>query len=295
MREPEQLSIGARGMTFGALAWGKPDAPLALMAHGYPDTAWTWRHLGPFLAERGWRAVAPFTRGYGPTDLAPDDRYDAVELAGDLVALRTALGGDESSVLIGQDWGAVATWVVTAIEPDAFARYVALAVGPPADLVSPWGSPRTLGVAVRQAWMAWHFLYSQIPGTERTLDRLIPWHWAHWSPGYDAGGDIPRAFEALKQPGRRRAALRYYRNTFAPRMFVHLTRLKPRAPALYLHGDQDGGISAELGSLYADRLPPGSQFHRIPNVGHFPQLEDPSTVNELIAAWIAPAEREPRG
>jgi pimeloyl-ACP methyl ester carboxylesterase len=54
MREAEQLSVKARGMSFGALAWGEPDGPLALMAHGYPDTAWIWRYLGPFLAERGW-------------------------------------------------------------------------------------------------------------------------------------------------------------------------------------------------------------------------------------------------
>ena len=44
---PEHLSVSASGVRFGALAWGDPDAPLALLVHGYPDTAWTWRHLGP--------------------------------------------------------------------------------------------------------------------------------------------------------------------------------------------------------------------------------------------------------
>ena len=67
----EQLRIDANGLTFAALAWGEPDATLALLVHGYPDTAHTWRHLGPELAEMGYRAVAPFTRGYAPTDLAP--------------------------------------------------------------------------------------------------------------------------------------------------------------------------------------------------------------------------------
>ena len=50
----ERLTIHARGIDFGALAWGEPGDPLALLVHGYPDTAWTWRHLGPYLAERGW-------------------------------------------------------------------------------------------------------------------------------------------------------------------------------------------------------------------------------------------------
>ena len=44
--------------------------PLALCLHGFPDTAHTWRHLLPALAEMGYRAVAPFTRGYAPTSLA---------------------------------------------------------------------------------------------------------------------------------------------------------------------------------------------------------------------------------
>lgn len=47
---PEHLRVDANGITFGALAWGDLDGPLALLIHGYPDTAWTWRHLGPFLA-----------------------------------------------------------------------------------------------------------------------------------------------------------------------------------------------------------------------------------------------------
>src|SRR5262249_26351636 len=60
---PEHLSVSASGLRFGALAWGDPGAPLALLVHGYPDSAWTWRHIGPYLAERSWRAVAPFSRG----------------------------------------------------------------------------------------------------------------------------------------------------------------------------------------------------------------------------------------
>src|SRR5438270_5643549 len=108
-------------MTFGALAWGDPGAPLALLVHGYPDSAWTWRHLGPRLAGEGWRAVAPFTRGYAPSDLAPDDRYLIADQVQDVLALHAALGGDNRSVLIGHDWGAAATWGVTDAAPARFA------------------------------------------------------------------------------------------------------------------------------------------------------------------------------
>jgi pimeloyl-ACP methyl ester carboxylesterase len=118
-------------MTFGVLAWGEPGAPLALLVHGYPDTAWTWRHLGPHLAWRGWRVIAPFSRGYGPSDLAPDDSYLAAAQSHDIIALHAALGGDDRAVLIGHDWGAIATYGVTMLHPECFSKYITLAVPPP--------------------------------------------------------------------------------------------------------------------------------------------------------------------
>ena len=64
----QTLSVEVQGMTFAALTWSPADptgAPLALCLHGYPDTPWTWRELGPFLAARGWHVVAPLWRGSG--------------------------------------------------------------------------------------------------------------------------------------------------------------------------------------------------------------------------------------
>jgi pimeloyl-ACP methyl ester carboxylesterase len=46
--------------------------PLALCMHGFPDSAHTWRHLLPALADSGFHAVAPFMRGYAPTSIAPN-------------------------------------------------------------------------------------------------------------------------------------------------------------------------------------------------------------------------------
>ena len=46
--------------------------PLALCLHGFPDSAWTWRHLLPELADAGFHAVAPFLRGYAPTAIPAD-------------------------------------------------------------------------------------------------------------------------------------------------------------------------------------------------------------------------------
>ena len=50
--------VAANGLEFGLLEAGT--GPLALCLHGFPDSAHTWRHLLPALAEAGFHAVAPF-------------------------------------------------------------------------------------------------------------------------------------------------------------------------------------------------------------------------------------------
>ena len=84
--------------------------PLALCLHGFPDTAWSWRHLLPALAEAGFHAVAPFMRGYAPTAVPTDGRYQIGALVADALALHDVLGGDGDAVIIGHDWGAMATY-----------------------------------------------------------------------------------------------------------------------------------------------------------------------------------------
>src|SRR5262249_21983043 len=130
----ESLRLHAGGMTYAALAWGPPDGPLALCLHGYPDTAATWRHLGPYLGERGWRVVAPYLRGYAPTDLAPDGAYQIGALARDARRVYEQSGGDGRAVMIGHDWGAAATYVLGSSAPGLFSRFVTLAVPPTAAL-----------------------------------------------------------------------------------------------------------------------------------------------------------------
>ena len=104
----EEGRVTANGVDFAYLACGS--GPLALCLHGFPDSAHTWRHLLPMLAEAGFRAVAPFMRGYAPSSVPPDGRYQTGVLAADALALHDALGAEQQAVIIGHDWGAVATF-----------------------------------------------------------------------------------------------------------------------------------------------------------------------------------------
>ena len=101
-------------------AWSSPasrtgpaDGPLALCLHGFPDTAHTWRYLLPELAAAGFRAVAPFLRGYAPTQLPADGHYQLGALVRDANALHEALGAaatPSSSATTGARWPPTAPW-----------------------------------------------------------------------------------------------------------------------------------------------------------------------------------------
>jgi pimeloyl-ACP methyl ester carboxylesterase len=97
MRTPQssasQIEVRANGRTFTALAEGPTDGPHALCLHGLPDSAHTWRHLLPELAAAGFRAVAPWMRGYAPTEVPADGSYGPGHLPPMGPGSRTRTGG----------------------------------------------------------------------------------------------------------------------------------------------------------------------------------------------------------
>jgi pimeloyl-ACP methyl ester carboxylesterase len=75
MEQFREGRVRANGLTFATLEAG--DGPLVLCLHGFPDHARSFRHQLPALAAAGYRAVAPFMRGYAPTDVRSMGRIKA--------------------------------------------------------------------------------------------------------------------------------------------------------------------------------------------------------------------------
>ncbi len=113
----------------------RPDRPLALLLHGFPEFAFSWRKIMLPLAEAGWFVVAPDQRGYGLTT-GSDDRFDGpladfrmFNLVRDQLGLLHALGRPSVDLLVGHDFGSpVAAWCAL-MRPDVF-RSVALMSAP---------------------------------------------------------------------------------------------------------------------------------------------------------------------
>ncbi|HEY7800668.1 MAG TPA: alpha/beta hydrolase [Hyphomonadaceae bacterium] len=102
--------------------------PLVVLAHGWPESWYSWRHQIPAIAAAGYHVVAPDMRGYGKSDKPPAvEDYDINHLSGDIVGLLDALG-EEKAILIGHDWGAVVAWNTVLLHPDRFSAMIAMSV-----------------------------------------------------------------------------------------------------------------------------------------------------------------------
>lgn len=106
-----RILVPANGLTFEVFEAGEGER-LALLLHGFPETAVMWRHLVAPLVAKGYRVWAVNQRGYGATTRPRSrDDYALAALTGDVAALIDASGAP-SVTLIGHDWGGMVAWVV---------------------------------------------------------------------------------------------------------------------------------------------------------------------------------------
>ena len=288
---PVPIRVAARDVDFHCLSLGS--GPLALLLHGFPDSAQSWVPLMERLAGAGWRAVAPYMRGYAPTAVPSDGCYQTAALAADAVALHEALGGDGDAVIIGHDWGAPATYGAALLAPERWRRVVGMAVPP-----GPAMGAALVG-NLAQLKRSWYMFFFQHPLADMVVAAndlaYIDMLWADWSPGFDGGEAVAATKDALRDPANLAAALGYYRATLGdgkkdPQLADLQARMGgevPSQPLLYLHGDNDGCIGREVADFAASIAPPNVEIRRVAEAGHFLQLEQPDVVADHVLGWIS--------
>ena len=294
--------------------------PLLLLAHGWPESWYSWRHQLTFLAEAGYRVVAPDMRGYGETDKPPSvEDYDIVQLADDMVGLLDALG-EESAIMVGHDWGSIVAWNSVLLHPDRFTALIAMSV--------PYG-----GRALRSPMEGWnetfgdnffYILYHNEPGgeAEREYDNdprgLISS--LYLSPGSpreaptitdpkrSAGGwigrlgapkslpdwltqeDLDYVVDQFEMAGFR-GGVNYYRNFHRNwEITEHLQDVKVKVPTLFVAGERDSVIAGATQDALARSMGRAVEDLRgvilIPEIGHWVQQEAPSETNSAILDFL---------
>lgn len=293
--DPGRITVEANGLSFECLRAGEGDR-LALCLHGFPDDAGSMTPLLDRLGDEGFTAVAPFMRGYGPTDPAPDGDYSMRALGADAVALGDALGekldlDTDDAVLVGHDWGALAGYAAARTDPNAFDRMVTIAVPP--------GVEELMAEHPRQVLRSWYMWFFQLPAVpERALRwrdfALVEFLWGTWSPDWDYSRDrIDSVKETFRADDTVENALQYYRDMIGfsiPELLSEGTQSsgdppKLDTPMLVVGGENDGCIGTDLFE-HADEFVEQCRVVRVREAGHFVHQERPDVVADEILEWV---------
>jgi pimeloyl-ACP methyl ester carboxylesterase len=280
--------IQVRGLNFAYLEQG--EGPLIMLLHGFPDNAQTWSHQMPALAAHGYRVIAPYLRGYPPTDLGEGGFYDKATLVADIAALIQAFGAGKPCHLVGQDWGAIIGYGVLAAYPELIARAVLMAVPHPGQVTQSLVDAKH----IQRSFHWWFFQMPDLPEKALAANNLafIDYLWNYWTTeGYQDDAHMRSVKETLTQPGVLAATLGYYRAMFdaakADPALADLRVLMARqikVPTLALCGGDD--LRAELMQAQAQYFDSEYDFKLIANAGHFLHREQPQAVTQELLDWF---------
>lgn len=112
--------IDAGVLNIGYAEDGPADGPPVILLHGWPYDIHSYVDVAPALAERGFRVIVPYLRGFGSTRFRSDATVrngQQAAVASDVIALMDALNIPKA-VLGGFDWGARSADVVAALWPE---------------------------------------------------------------------------------------------------------------------------------------------------------------------------------
>jgi pimeloyl-ACP methyl ester carboxylesterase len=250
-----------------------------LLIHGMAGSSETWRGVIPQLS-RKYRVVAPDLLGHGKSD-KPRGDYSLGAFAVWLRDLLDELGISRATV-VGQSLGGGVAMQFVYQHPDYCQRLV---------LISSGGLGPDVG---------WTLRLLSAPGAELILPAIAPppvltvgnklrsWFSAAGlqSP---RGAEIWSAYSSLSDAKTRQAFLRTLRSVVDPRgqavSALNRLHLTSELPVMVIWGDQDSIIPVAHGyALHEAR--PGSRLEVLEGVGHFPHVERPSDVVDLIDDFI---------
>jgi pimeloyl-ACP methyl ester carboxylesterase len=275
---------------------GRPDAPVTILLHGFPDDARAWDDVVPPLVAAGQRVIVPYLRGYGPTRFLDPRARTAQQaaLGQDLVDLMNALSLDRVSA-VGQDWGSRAACVLSALHPERVRALVTVG-GYTIQNIAEMAKPEDPEQEIR-LWYQWYFNTERgragLAANRREIGRLL---WQTWSPGWRFDeATFDRTAASFDNPDFVDVVIHSYRHRHRnapgePRFDADEARLARTppilVPALVLHGRDDTVDPVHTSEGQAHLFPRGYGRQVIPDAGHFLQREQPGAVSRAIVTFL---------
>jgi pimeloyl-ACP methyl ester carboxylesterase len=274
--------------------------PVVLL-HGFPDDAHAYDGVAPALARAGYRALAVYLRGYGPTrfiDPAAPRTAEQAAIGQDLIDFADALELRRFAVA-GFDWGGRAACIASALHPDRVRAAVLIGGYSIQNTATP---PMRAGApeAARRLWYQWYFNTDAgrlgLQQNRRALCELL---WREWSPTWRFSDEMfdltARSFENADFVD---CVIHSYRHRNfnapgEPRFLDVEQRLAKRpaieVPTIVLHGGDDafGHPSTEITAADRATLPKIVDKRIVAGAGHFVPHEKPEAVAAALLDLLA--------
>lgn len=269
-----------------------------LLQHGWPDSPRTWDGVLPHLHAAGFRTIAPYLRGYGPSTFrrrmfsaAPRHTGQPVAFAQDTIDLANRLGMEQFHY-IGHDWGARTGYVLAALFPRRLKSLTAISVPFAPGKAAPPKLPQA-----RAYWYQW--LLCTSPGEKLFRTDPVAYgraQWDSWSPkGWYTESQLNAAAKSWHGKAFADVVLHSYRSRWghAP-LDPAYAELENRLTAtetlgtrtLLLHGLEDRCLLPETTDGAERYFTGGYRRLLVPGVGHFVQRENPGFVGGAILAHL---------
>lgn len=247
--------------------------PDVILLHGFPDSAYVWRHQIPALAQAGFRVIAPDLRGCGDSDAPVGKQHYTIDvILGDILGLMFELGIAKASV-VGHDWGANIGWFLAGRYPQRVERYAALSVGHTL-------AYRKAGPA--QMVRAWYAALFLLPGIAEAVFKAFNWRFLRKISNNHP--EVDQWIATLAPPGRLTAAINWYRANAVTMLTADVPRVTVPCLGVWSSGD---GFLIERQMLNSARYCDGPwQYQRLTDAGHWIPLDAPETLNRILVSYL---------
>jgi epoxide hydrolase A/B len=288
--------VAINGVRLRVTEAGERGAPVTVLAHGFPELAYSWRHQIPVLAGAGYHVLAPDQRGYGGSSRpAAVEDYDIHALTADLVGLLDDIGV-ENATYIGHDWGAMVVWHTALLHPNRVRAVAGLSVPP-----IPRARSRPTERWREKFGEDFYMLRFQEPGVaEAEMEADVASTMRGMFAGLVAGdAPLPDWITAdefqhyVTEFGRTgfTGALNWYRNYDRNWATTgELVGAKITVPALFVGGTADP-IGSTMNPARAREVAAGPYTEEwVEGAGHWVQQERPDDVNDLLLRFLREVE-----
>jgi pimeloyl-ACP methyl ester carboxylesterase len=258
--------------------------PPVVLIHGMVNSSHHWREVALRLADR-YTVIAPDLIGHGDS-ATPRGDYSLGAHATVIRDLLTAIGVGGATIVGHSLGGGVAMQFFWQF-PQRVERLV---------LVSSGGLGREVSPLLRSAALPGASAALRVVAGRRSLAAL-----GRVAAALDARGSargvyvraVVRALRPLERPGSREAFLQTLRSVIDLQgqhvSAVDRLYLLGPVPTLIVWGERDNTIPVQHGRSAHEAIP-HSRFETLPRAAHFPHLEDPEGLADVIRDFLATTE-----